>query len=113
MAKQSGMMAYAEKYATRKVEAAQLLIMQYAVDTLQIAIHQTDGWGYDRIKRLTEAWQVVRNEYKAAINPQFPDSDVMQEHMDRVMEEIIRDKQALVPFGERYPKLKQHRTGGN
>lgn len=111
MAKQSGMMAFAEQYAQKKVEAAQRLILQYAIDTLQIAIHQTEGWGYDRILRLSAAWFDVRHEYSAMMNPADPGADVAQEHMDRVLAEIIRDKQKLIPFERRYPDLKKHKTG--
>lgn len=113
MAKQSAMLQYAELYAQKKLRATQLLMAQYMTDTLQIAIHQSEGWGYDRIKRLTNAWERVQREYKTTMDPKDPEADVMQEHMDRVIAEIIRDKQELVPFGERYPELKRHRTGGN
>lgn len=57
MAKQSGMIAFAEQFAQAKVDAAQRLTSQYMIDTLQMTIHQTEGWGYERIMRLTEAWQ--------------------------------------------------------
>ena len=53
MAKQSGMQRYAEQFAQAKVEAAQRLISQYMTDTLQMTLHQTEGWGYERIMRLT------------------------------------------------------------
>lgn len=107
MAKQSGMMAFAEQYAQRKLASAQLLMIQYMNDTLQIAIHQTEGWGYDRIQRLCEAWKAVRHEYSPAMNPDDPGADVMQEHMDRVMLEILNERQKLIPFEERYPELKK------
>ena len=35
----------------------------------------------------------------------------MQEHMDRVMAQIISGKQELIPFAERYPELKKVRYG--
>ena len=56
MAKQSGMIAFAEQFAQAKVDAAQRLTSQYMIDTLQMTLHQTEGWGYERIMRLTEAW---------------------------------------------------------
>lgn len=107
MAKQSGMMAFAEKYAQTKAIAAQRLEAQFCNDTLQIAIHQTEGWGYERIKRLTDAWMAVQEEYRAAGQPSDPGADVAQEHMDRVLAEIMRGKQELVPFEERYAELKR------
>ena len=53
------MQAYAERYAEVKAQAAQMLVCQYMQDTLQLALHQTEGWGYDRIVRLCEAWQHI------------------------------------------------------
>ena len=55
MAKQSGMIAFAAQFAKAKVDAAQRLTSQYMIDTLQMALNQTEGWGYERIMRLTEA----------------------------------------------------------
>lgn len=111
MAKTSGMQAYAERYAEVKAQAAQMLVCQYMQDTLQLALHQTEGWGYDRIVRLCKAWQHIRDEYRPAINPSNPEADVMQEHMDRVLAQIISGKQELIPFAERYPELKKVRYG--
>lgn len=39
------------------------------------------------------------------------EADVRQEHMDRVMTQIISGKQELIPFAERYPELKKVRYG--
>ena len=112
MAKISGMQRYAEQYAQAKLQAAQLMMIQYMIDTLQMTLHQTEGWGYDRIMRLTEAWHDVREEYSPAINPSNPAADVMQEHMDRVMVQIINGKQPLKPFASRYPELMKVTYGG-
>lgn len=103
----SGMMAFAQKYADQKTRAAQMLMCQYMVDTLQIALHQTEGWGYDRIVRLCEAWKAVRDEYSPSMDPADSAADVYQEHMDRVLSEILRDRQPLIPHRERYPELKE------
>ena len=90
-----------------EIEAAQRLTSQYMIDTLQMAIHQTEGWGYERIMRLTEAWQQTQKEYTPALNYNDPAADVMQEHMDRVMAQIIGGKQELRPFPERYHELRK------
>lgn len=45
------------------------------------------------------------------MDPENPAADVYQEHMDRVLSEIIRDRQALIPHRERYPELKTVRYG--
>lgn len=107
MVKQSGMIAFAEQFAQAKVDAAQRLISQYMIDTLQMTLHQTEGWGYDRIMRLTEAWQQTQKEYTPALNCKDPAADVCQEHMDRVMAQIIGGKQELRPFPERYHELRK------
>ena len=112
MAKTSGMQAYAERYAEVKAQAAQMLVCQYMQDTLQLALHQTEGWGYERIMRLTEAWEQTQKEYTPALNSGDPAADVMQEHMDRVMAQIIGGKRELLPFTERYPELRKVRYGG-
>ena len=107
MAKQSGMIAFAEQFAQAKVDAAQRLTSQYMIDTLQMTLNQKDGWGYERIMRLTEAWHQTQNEYNPALNSNDPAADVMQEHMDRVMAQIIGGKQDLKPFPERYHELRK------
>lgn len=107
MTKQSGMIAFAEQFAQAKVDAAQRLTSQYMIDTLQMTLHQTEGWGYERIMRLTEAWQQTQKEYTPALNSNDPAADVMQEHMDRVMAQIIGGKQELKPFPERYHELRK------
>ena len=111
MAKQSGMIAFAEQFAQAKLDAAQRLISQYMIDTLQMTLHQTEGWGYERIMRLTEAWQQTQKEYTPALNSNDPAADVMQEHMDRVLAQIINGKAELVPFPARYPDLKKIKYG--
>lgn len=112
MAKQSGMIAFAEQFAQAKVEAAQRLTSQYMIDTLQMTLHQTEGWGYERIMRLTEAWQQTQKEYKPALNCKDPAADVCQEHMDRVLAEILNGKAELIPFPDRYKELKKVTYGG-
>ena len=76
-------------------------------DTLQMTLHQTEGWGYERIMRLTEAWQQTQKEYTPALNSNDPAADVRQEHMDRVLAQIIGGKQELRPFPERYHELRK------
>lgn len=111
MGKTSGMQRYAEQYAQAKVEATQRMISQYMIDTLQMTLHQTEGWGYERIMRITHNWVAVQREYKPALDCRNPEADVRQEHMDRVLAQIISGKQELIPFAERYPELKKVRYG--
>lgn len=112
MAKQSGYLQRWENETNRLLQATMVITSQYDIDTLQIAIHQTEGWGYVRIMRLTEAWAEVRKEYRPAPDYKNPAADVCQEHMDRVLKEIIRDKAELIPHAERYKDLKKVTYGG-
>ena len=48
----------------------------------------------------------------SALNCKDPEADVRQEHMDRVLKEIIRDKAELIPHAERYKDLRKVTYGG-
>ena len=86
------------------------LVKQYMVDTLQIALNQTEGWGYERIMRLMENWENTREEFRSALNPmRDAEADVAQEHIDRILTQIINGKTDLIPWSERYPDLKKVR----
>lgn len=104
--KQSGYLARQSAYNDELMHAAEVIMEQFMTDTLQITLHQECGWGFDRIMALTEQWKKIRREYKAALNCRDPECDVMQEHMDRVLVEIINGRMQLIPFQERYPNVK-------
>lgn len=93
------------------MHSTELLTKQYMLDTLCIAIHESEGWGYDRIMRLMDAWRETREEYRLALDPKNPEADVAQEHMDRMLVQIINGKQDLIPFAERYPDLRGIKYG--
>lgn len=112
MAKQSGYLQRWEAELDATFNAGAAMAMQFAMDTLQMALHQTEGWGYDRIMRITHNWIAVQREYKPALDCRNPEADVRQEHMDRVLKEIIRDKAELIPHAERYKDLKKVTYGG-
>lgn len=107
MPKQSGFL----KRQAEDMEALsiriQLTTRQFMIDTLQIAIREEFGWGYDRIMRLSKRWEAIRNEYHPAIDPRDAMCDVQQEHMQRAFADIL-ESQGLepIPFKERYPYLK-------
>ena len=112
MAKQSGYLQRREAELDATFNAGAAMAMQFAMDTLQMALHQTEGWGYDRIMRITHNWVAVQREYKPALDCRNPEADVRQKHMDRVLKEIIRDKAELIPHAERYKDLKKVTYGG-
>ena len=90
------------------MNSVELIVKQYCVDTLIITLHEQEGWGYDRLMRLLDAWFATRKKYQEAINPDvYVEADVAQEHIDRIMRQIIRGKTELIPFAERYPTLKK------
>ena len=107
MPKQSG---YLQRQAAREqiiIDAVDQTVRQLMLDTLQITLHTEYGWGFDRIKALSEAWAKV---YHSAVE-RGPEQDVAQEHLDRALVEIMRGKQDLIPFAQRYPHLREIRYG--
>ena len=89
MSKQSGYLQRWENETNRLLQATMVITSQYDIDTLQIAIHQSEGWGYDRIMRLTEAWAEVRKEYRPALDYKNPAADVCQEHMAETLVNFV------------------------
>lgn len=54
--KQSAYLIQQRETRRRLVQAAERVTQQLMLDTLQVTLHQEFGFGYDRIKRLTDAW---------------------------------------------------------
>ena len=107
MGNKSGFLARQEQEKNNLVEITERLIEQFMTDTLQIAIHRTEGYGYDRIMRLDEAWREARREFKPAMDPKHPECDVARDHMDRVFAQIVRGRHPIIPSEERYAELKK------
>lgn len=112
MAKRSAYLQRRDAELDAAFNAGAAMALQFATDTLQITIHQKNGWGFDRVMRLTKDWADTQREFKPALNCKDAAADVCQEHMDRVMAQIIRGKQELIPFAERYLELKKVTYGG-
>lgn len=111
MAKQSAYLQRREAELDATFNAGAAMAMQFAMDTLQMALHQTEGWGYERIMRITHNWIAVQREYKPALDCRNPEADVRQVHMDRVLAEIISGKAELIRFPDRYPNAKKIKYG--
>ena len=107
MAKQSAYLQRRDAQLDAVFWAGAKMAAQFAVDTLQMTMHQQEGWGYDRIMRVTHEWMETQREYRPALNCKDPEADVRQVHMDRVLTQIISGKQELHPFESRYPELKK------
>lgn len=107
MGKQSGFLKRQYEQTEDLSIKVQLTTRQFMIDTLQIAIHETEGWGFDRIMRLSQAWERTRKEYHPAIDPRDPLCDVKQEHMQRAFKDICKGHMNVIPIPERYPYLKE------
>lgn len=99
MAKQSAYLQRRDAQLDAVFWAGAAMAAQFAVDTLQMTMHQQEGWGYDRIMRVTHEWMETQREYRPALNFKDPEA------------EIIRDKAKLIPFPDRYKDLKKVRYG--
>ena len=93
------------------VDATEAIMKQFMVDTLQIAIHEEFGFGYDRIERLTKAWGEKYSEFYKCLGTQDAEADYLRECLDRQLKEVIGDKMELINFEERYPDIKKIKTG--
>ena len=111
MAKQSAYLQRRDAQLDAVFWAGAAMAAQFAVDTLQMTMHQQEGWGYDRIMRVTHAWMETQREYRPVLNCKDPAADVMQEHMDRVLAQIINGKAELIRFPDRYPNAKKIKYG--
>ena len=99
----------AEKQAI--MQGTEMIVKQYCIDTLLITLHEQHGWGYDRLMNLMDEWRDTRIEYQAAVNPEpkkkESETSYKQGKIDQILTQIIRGKQPLVPFEERYPTLRK------
>ena len=102
--------AYLAKQQAQKdafMHCVERLVKQYMIDTLHITLNQTEGWGYERLVRLTENWEKTREEFRPALNPlRDAEADVAQEHVDRILKRIVGNKGPFYPWPTRYPDLK-------
>ena len=105
--KQSGFMA--KQLAMRKalIDATERVTQQLMMDTLQIVLHNELGFGYDRIMRITKAWGSEYNHYHDVFNVKHAEADVLRVHLDRELADILKGRQELIPFEERYPEIKE------
>lgn len=92
-------------------DATEAVMKQFMLDTLQCTLHD-EGWGYDRIMRLTKKWGAKYSTYYPALNAKEVEADYLRFCLDRELSQIIRDKGELHPFEERYPELKRVTYGG-
>lgn len=102
----SGMLERLKAEKSALVETSSRIEKQFMLDTLQMTMRREFGWGYDRIKRLTDAWGDVYNDAHLALEGKM-ESDIAQEHIDRELRAIVGENQAFYSFSERYPEIRQ------
>ena len=105
--KQSGFMAKQLAMRQALIDATERVTQQLMMDTLQIVLHNELGFGYDRIMRITKAWGSEYNHYHDVFNVKHAEADVMRVHLDRELADILKGRQELIPFEERYPEIKE------
>ena len=74
MAKQSAYLQRRDAQLDAVFWAGAAMAAQFAVDTLQMTMHQQEGWGYDRIMRVTHEWMETQREYRPALNCKDPEA---------------------------------------
>lgn len=104
--KQSGFMAKQLAMRQALIDATERVTQQLMMDTLQITLHEF-GWGYDRIMKLTKAWADAYNHYHDTLDVKNVEADVLRVHLDRELADILKGRQDLIPFEERYPEIKE------
>lgn len=106
--KQSGFLERQNQIRKMYVESAERVTQQLMLDTLQVTLHEEFGWGYDRIKRLTDEWGSCYNHFHGATEiKRNVEADYLQEVLDRKLKDILKDHQELLKFEERYPEIKK------
>ncbi len=88
------------------VRATEEIIRQMMCDTLIITLHQELGFGYDRSRRILDAWGANYNKFMDACDIKNPEADYMQEVLDRQLRYICKNNQ-FYPFAERYPRIRE------
>lgn len=105
--KQSGFMAKQLAMRQALIDATERVTQQLMMDTLQIVLHNELGFGYERIMRITKAWADAYNHYHDTLDVKNVEADVFREHLDRELAGIMKDKQELIRFEDRYPEIKE------
>lgn len=103
--KRSGYLQQQSEMQRALLAEAQRTVKQLMLDTCQITLHEEFGWGYERIKRLSDAWGACYDKYFEALMNRM-ESDVWQVRLDRALASFLDGHQDLIPFEKRYPYTK-------
>ena len=106
MSKQSGGMAKQQAIQQGMISKTERVTCELMSETLWITIHEEFGWGYDRIAKLDCLWKECFLHFQGALHIKNPEADVLQEHLDRRLAGVYRDRQPMPPFEDRFPEIK-------
>lgn len=109
--KKSGYLARERIVRQEYMSATERVTRQLMLDTLQVTLHREFGFGYDGIKRLTDAWSACYNQFHDALDGGV-EADYWQEKLDSLLRDVLKDHQPLIPFRERYPEIREVSYGG-
>ena len=105
MSKQSGLLRRQREREEACVQAGIRIGLQYAVDTLNVSLHELAGWGFDRQQRLMDVWRENRAFYAPSLDHRNVECDVYREKLDRSLRAVIDGKMELISYRDRYPDL--------
>lgn len=108
--KQNAYLAKQENLRKVYADAAETVMRQFMIDTMQIAVSEEFGFGADRIERLIVKWGEIYTKYYPCLNATSSDeADVLRYKLDTEIKPLISERFAYLPFEERYPDLKKVR----
>lgn len=103
----SGYLTRQAEQRNRDAHTFEAVTRQLMLDTLQITLHKHFGFGFDRILKASLAWADIYNHYYDVMDLKNPECDVLREHLDEELRDIIKDRQRFADFDERYPEIKK------
>ena len=111
MAKKSGLIQRQRASEDAMYNAGNRVGLQKMTDFFIIALNDPDVMGkgvlgYDRLRKLLDAVEVLQEKYKDAFDPRKKEADVAQDKIDERIKKIVGDR-PFMPFEERYPELKK------
>lgn len=112
MAKQSGLLKRDENLRAFWFEEAEKLTNQFMLDVTLIALHRAFGFGPERLQRFIAELAKIHDYFYPVfrVRRDNPECDKLRDEMDRLLKECC-GKDDIVPFGERYPTIKEVKYG--
>ena len=112
MAKQSDLTKRIEKLRSFWFEQAETLTNQYMLDITLITLHRLFGFSSKRLGRFMAELAKIHDRYYPVfkVTKDNPECDKLRAELDTLLKECC-GKDDIVPFGERYPTIKEVKYG--